>query len=95
MHRHRADAPPFLPGSTPPVRVRSGTDTLEFEELAPFVLDDTVTDVLVQGGVSVWVDRGTGLVDAGLRVDETRTRELATRLVALGGRHVDESKPTF
>ena len=93
MHRHRADAPPFLPGSTPPVRVRSGTDTLEFEELAPFVLDDTVTDVLVQGGVSVWVDRGTGLVDTGLRVDETRTRELATRLVALGGRHVDESTP--
>jgi pilus assembly protein CpaF len=93
MYRHRADAPPFLPGSMLPVRLRSGTDTLEFEELAPFVLDDSVTDVLVQGGVSVWVDRGTGLVDTGLRIDETRTRELATRLVALGGRHVDESTP--
>ncbi|MBF4584153.1 TadA family conjugal transfer-associated ATPase [Curtobacterium sp. VKM Ac-2865] len=93
MHRHRADGPPFLPGSSLPVRLRSGTDTLEFEELAPFVLDDTVTDVLVQGGVSVWVDRGNGLVDTGLRLGETRTRELATRLVALGGRHVDESTP--
>jgi pilus assembly protein CpaF len=95
MHRHRADGPPFLPGSLLPARFRSDTDTLEFEELAPFVLDDTVTDVLVQGGVSVWVDRGTGLVDTGLRLAEPRTRELATRLVALGGRHVDESKPTF
>jgi pilus assembly protein CpaF len=93
MHRHRADGPPFLPGVSPPVRLRSGTDTLEFEELAPFVLDDTVTDVLVQGGVSVWIDRGNGLVDTGLRLDETRTRELASRLVALGGRHVDESTP--
>jgi pilus assembly protein CpaF len=93
MHRHRADGPPFLPGVSPPARLRSGTDTLEFEELAPFVLDDSVTDVLVQGGVSVWIDRGNGLVDTGLRLDETRTRELASRLVALGGRHVDESTP--
>jgi pilus assembly protein CpaF len=93
MHRHRADGPPFLPGVSPPARLRSGTDTLEFEELAPFVLDDSVTDVLVQGGASVWIDRGNGLVDTGLRLDETRTRELASRLVALGGRHVDESTP--
>jgi pilus assembly protein CpaF len=68
---------------------------LEFEELATLVADATVTDVLVLGGVGTWVDRGAGLEAVPPRLSEGRTRELATRLVALGGRHVDESKPTF
>ncbi|WP_083403694.1 CpaF family protein [Curtobacterium sp. MCBA15_001] len=93
MHRHRAHAAPFLPGAAAPDRLRTGADPLVFEELAPFVLDDAVTDVLVQGGAGVWVDRGDGLVRTGLRLDERRTRDLAGALVAAGGRHVDETTP--
>ncbi|PZF42617.1 MULTISPECIES: CpaF family protein [unclassified Curtobacterium] len=66
---------------------------VEFEELAALVADATVTDVLVLGGVGTWVDRGTGLEAVQPRLTEARARELATRLVALGGRHVDETTP--
>ncbi|MBO9058850.1 hypothetical protein JYQ29_17805 [Curtobacterium flaccumfaciens pv. flaccumfaciens] len=92
----RAHAPsaPFLPGAAPPARRRASV-VVEFEELAALVADATVTDVLVVGGVGTWVDRGTGLEAVQPRLTEARARELATRLVALGGRHVDESKPTF
>ncbi|WP_123656052.1 TadA family conjugal transfer-associated ATPase [Curtobacterium sp. ZW137] len=75
------------------VRIRPGVDLVEFEELAHLVADDTVTDVLVQGGAGVWADRGDGLVDGGIVLGEARTRELAGRLVASGGRHVDETTP--
>ncbi len=82
----------FLPGAVPSRRRR--TDRLvEFEELAALVADASVTDVLVVGGVGTWVDRGAGLVAVRPRLTEGRVRELATRLVALGGRHVDETTP--
>jgi pilus assembly protein CpaF len=90
----RAHAPsaPFLPGAAPPARRRASV-VVEFEELAALVADATVTDVLVVGGVGTWVDRGTGLEAVQPRLTEARARELATRLVALGGRHVDETTP--
>lgn len=93
MHRHRAHPAPFIPGRGSPVRFRRGTDPLVFEELAPLVVDDTISDVLVQGGSGVWVDRGAGLVRTDMRLDEDRTRELARGLVAAGGRHVDDTTP--
>ncbi|WP_228517119.1 CpaF family protein [Curtobacterium sp. VKM Ac-1376] len=83
---------PFLPGAAPPAR-RRADGVLEFEELATLVADATVTDVLVLGGVGTWVDRGAGLEAVPPRLTEGRARELATRLVALGGRHVDETTP--
>jgi pilus assembly protein CpaF len=90
----RAHAPsaPFLPGTAPPVRRRAAV-VVEFEELAALVADATITDVLVLGGVGTWVDRGTGLEAVQPRLTEARARELAARLVALGGRHVDETTP--
>ncbi|PZE85039.1 CpaF family protein [Curtobacterium sp. MCBD17_032] len=91
MHRHRA---PFLPGSPPPHHRRRATSLVDFEELAPLVADDRVTDVLVLGGRGVWTDRGAGLVVVpGLVLTEDRTRDLAHALVARGGRHVDETTP--
>ncbi|MDR6571894.1 pilus assembly protein CpaF [Curtobacterium sp. 320] len=91
MHRHRADAP-FLPGATRPIRSRDVV-AAEFEELAALVGDAGVTDVLVVGGRGTWVDRGRGLERAGPELPERRVRELATELVARGGRHVDETTP--
>jgi secretion/DNA translocation related ATPase len=91
MHRHRA---PFLPGVPRPTNGRAVASLVEFEELAPFVVDDAVTDVLVLADRGVWVDRGDGVtVVPGLVLREDRARELARALVALGGRHVDETTP--
>jgi len=53
-----------------------------------------VTDVLVNGPDSVWVDRGGGLVRADVRfTDEAAVRGLAQRLAALAGRRLDDASP--
>ena len=53
-----------------------------------------VTDVLVNGPDSVWVDRGGGLVRANVRfADEAAVRCLAQRLAALAGRRLDDASP--
>ncbi len=59
------------------------------------VLDDaSVTDVFLNPDGTVWADRGTGAQrEPGLRVPPGEARELAVRLVASGGRHLDEATP--
>jgi len=53
-----------------------------------------VTDVFVNPDGAVWCDRGRGAVREGaIRIPPGEARELAVRLIALGGRHVDESSP--
>lgn len=56
--------------------------------------DDRVTDVLVNGAATVWVDRGQGLqavaVDVG---DEAAVRRLAVRLATLAGQRLDDANP--
>jgi pilus assembly protein CpaF len=99
------DVQPFVarrPGSVagspaPPPAVRRGLDgafPTEFGELAPYVADASVTDVFVNGEDSVWVDRGAGAVrQPEVRLSEGRVRDLAVRLMSLGGRHIDETTP--
>ncbi|MBD8727224.1 TadA family conjugal transfer-associated ATPase [Frigoribacterium sp. NBH87] len=58
------------------------------------LLDDDVTDVFVNGGAGTWVDRGAGArPDPRVHLSEGDVRSLAARLVARGGRHVDEATP--
>jgi pilus assembly protein CpaF len=66
-----------------------------FGPLAPLVAPASVTDVFVNGPGPVWVDSGSGAVpDPVVRMpDEDAVRALATRLISLGGRHVDEATP--
>ncbi|WP_227000535.1 TadA family conjugal transfer-associated ATPase [Protaetiibacter intestinalis] len=65
-----------------------------FGPLAPLVAEPGVTDVFVNPDGTVWVDRGTGArPEPGLRVPAGEARELAVRLVAAGGRHLDEAAP--
>ena len=53
-----------------------------------------VTDVLVNGPDSVWVDRGSGLVQSNVQfADEAAVRRLAQRLAALAGRRLDDASP--
>ena len=53
-----------------------------------------MTDIFVNAAGRVWADRGRGLEAAdSLGLDEAQVRELAVRLVAQGGRHIDEASP--
>jgi pilus assembly protein CpaF len=61
--------------------------------LEPCLRDPQVTDVLVNGDGSVWVDRGAGaVVRAGPALGAAEARQLAVRLAALAGRRLDESQ---
>lgn len=78
-----------------PVKRRSahGSELAEFSVLSSLVSDAAVTDVFVNGDGSVWVDRGSGLRREPLRLEPAPLRQLAVRLVGLGGRHIDEASP--
>ncbi|WP_337005736.1 TadA family conjugal transfer-associated ATPase [Microbacterium sp. LB12] len=57
-------------------------------------IDDTVTDVFVNGADGLFVDRGSGAEPAaGWRASEREVRDLAVALVGLGGRHLDDQAP--
>ena len=66
-----------------------------FGPLARYLDDPAVTDVFVNGHRDLWVDRGAGPERAAdwSCPGEERLREFAVRLVAAGGRHIDESTP--
>lgn len=66
-----------------------------FGPLAPYLLHDDVTDLFITAGGELWADggeRGLRRID-GWCSDERTTRDLAVRLVASGGRHIDEATP--
>lgn len=86
-----ADATPAAP------RVESDSgpvDWADFEALAPFLAERSVTDVFVNGWSGLWVDDGRGLRQITEWHSNERTlRNLAVRLISLGGRHIDEATP--
>ncbi|MDF2560944.1 MAG: pilus assembly protein CpaF [Microbacterium sp.] len=64
-----------------------------FGPLLPHI-DDTVTDVFVNGSTGLFVDRGSGADPvSGWRASEREVRDLAVALVGLGGRHLDDQAP--
>ncbi|MEA5453800.1 TadA family conjugal transfer-associated ATPase [Sinomonas sp. JGH33] len=71
--------------------------TAELSGLGPLqalAKDPSVTDIFVNGPEDVWLDRGNGLEPAGVRFgSEEAIRALAVRLVAAGGRRLDDSSP--
>jgi pilus assembly protein CpaF len=85
--RHGVDA-------AAPAPAASRRADLDFGPLSSLVADPRVTDVFVNGPGEAWLDRGAGLERLPpLGLAETELRELAVRLVALGGRHIDEAAP--
>ena len=63
--------------------------------LDDLLAEPEVSDVLVNGPGEVWVDRGRGLVPAGIRFrDDAAVRRLAQRLAASAGRRLDVARPT-
>ncbi len=80
-----------------PPRVRVVPSDVPFDAfgaLAPLIADAEVTDVFCNGAGAVWADRGAGLEPASVPAwTEGEVRGLAVRLMALGGRHIDEANP--
>lgn len=62
--------------------------------LQALVRDPAVTDIFVNSPDAVWLDRGKGLERAPVTFsNEAQVRALATRLVAAGGRRLDDGSP--
>ena len=62
--------------------------------LESLMVSPDVSDILVNGPGPVWVDRGHGVVDSGLRIDHAdELRALAHRLVTACGRRLDDACP--
>lgn len=69
-------------------------DTVGLGPLEPLLARPGVTDVVVNGPRSVFVDRGQGLERASLTfADEAEVRRLATRLVIAAGGRLDDAQP--
>lgn len=66
-----------------------------FGPLAPYLLRAGVTDLFVTASGELWSDGPPdGLRrEDGWRADRQTARELAVRLIAAGGRHIDEATP--
>jgi len=61
--------------------------------LGALVAGSDVTDVLVNGDGTVWVDRGSGVERAGVVVSGGELRALAVRLAGTAGRRLDDAQP--
>jgi len=61
--------------------------------LAQLAADRSVTDLLVNGDGSVWLDRGRGMERAPVRVEPDDLRPLAVRLAGVAGRRLDDAQP--
>ena len=77
------------------LRINTSTlDVAALGPLAPFAAAAGVTDLFVNGEAGLWVDSGHGAVHhPGWSSTEQALRALATRLIARGGRHIDEATP--
>jgi pilus assembly protein CpaF len=79
--------------------ILSALDTVRAElkglgPLEPLLEDGSVTDILVNGPDDVWVDGSAGLRRVGLVFPRDEdVRALAVRLVAAGGRRLDDGNP--
>ncbi len=62
--------------------------------LEPLLATPGVTDVLVNGPDSVWIDRGRGMERTAVAfADDDAVRRLAQRLAAAAGRRLDDAQP--
>jgi pilus assembly protein CpaF len=69
-------------------------DMVGLGPLEPLLADDTVTDIMVNGPHSVWVERRGKLTETTVKFrDNQHVANIAQRIAASVGRRVDESSP--
>ncbi len=69
-------------------------DVLGYGPIDPFLADPEVTEVMVNGPHSVWVERGGKLVRTDTRfVDATHLERIIEKIVGQVGRRIDEANP--
>ena len=62
--------------------------------LERLLADDTVTEIMVNGPLEVWIERQGRLYQTGVRfIDDSHLRRIIVKMVAQAGRRVDESRP--
>jgi len=85
---------PSLPAPSVVDATDADRDDAALAFLRPFLDDPTVTDLFVNGERGLFVDRGDGIVRVpSWRASEAEVRRLAVRLIARGGRHLDDASP--
>jgi pilus assembly protein CpaF len=69
-------------------------DILGYGPIQRFLLDDTVTEVMVNAEESIYVEREGRLYETDVRfADRTQLRQVIDRIVSQVGRRIDESSP--
>ncbi|HCK79006.1 MAG TPA: pilus assembly protein CpaF [Actinobacteria bacterium] len=65
-----------------------------YSVLEPVMADPLVTDVVINGADSVWIDRGEGMVRTPFRfADDDHLRDVVVRWAASVGRRLDQAQP--
>lgn len=71
-----------------------GDEMLGLGPLEPLLKDDTISDILVVGPKTVFIERGGKLTETDVRFkDEAHLLRIINKIVATVGRRVDESSP--
>jgi pilus assembly protein CpaF len=69
-------------------------DVLGHGPLERLLVDDTVTEIMINGPYDVWIERNGTLHPSGVRFqDESQLRRIINKMVAQVGRRIDESQP--
>ena len=69
-------------------------DVLGHGPLERLLVDDTVTEIMVNGPYDVWIERDGTLHRSSVRFqDESQLRRIINKMVAQVGRRIDESQP--
>lgn len=90
------DAAPLLPGRVLEQTVERVEARIRgLGPLEPLLGDPGISEVMVNGGGDVWIERHGELIDTGLRLDEPTVLLLIERVVSPLGLHVDRANPVI